>query len=405
MAILRFAALTCLLLTGFVPIVMAPPLVYPFITGKAFCFRLLTDTAFVLWAILAALDHRYRPRYSRTLVVFIAVLAAALISDLRSDHPSNAFLSNVQRMDGYINLCHLFLFFLVASSLLEAERDRRRLIGGFVSASFIVALVAFYQLYLFTAQNEPTAQLWSTIGNPSYLGQYAALMMCLAAFMAAGAPRPWPWRAMSLLNLVIVGLAQSRGAALAAAAGITVCWFTTRSRHIKVAVLGMAALAVAGFAVPAIGGWEPLVARFEHMSLDDPRVPAWQAALLAAQDRPFFGWGQEGFREAHLRHCTAQCGLFDRAHNLVIDHLIEGGVFGALAWLWLLVAGREGIGKHFERDRRAALYGFLAVYVTSDMFLFDTLTSYLPLVSVLAISATEVSSREPNGPCRSRPGS
>ena len=47
---------------------------------------------------------------------------------------------------------------------------------------------------------------------------------------------------------------------------------------------------------------------------------------------------------------------------------------------------RRAVAEGFAGAERAALYGFLVAYVVSDMTLFDTITSYLPLVAVLAVA-------------------
>ncbi|MDD2225310.1 MAG: hypothetical protein PHP97_04110, partial [Candidatus Shapirobacteria bacterium] len=56
--------LYALLLT---PFIVSGSLFFPYITGKAFYFRIITEILFSLWLILALLDKKYRPQKSPVL--------------------------------------------------------------------------------------------------------------------------------------------------------------------------------------------------------------------------------------------------------------------------------------------------------------------------------------------------
>ena len=334
---------------------------------------------------------------TRLLVAFVLVLLTTLISDLRSDHPAFAFLGSFERMEGFIALAHLFALFLVARAVLSTERRRRAWLGALVLGSMAVAAMGGLQLAMFVAAGAGRVQVSSTLGNPSFLGQYAVLMAFLAAFLACRGRWAWIWRLAAAVNIAVACVAQSRGAILALLAGAAVAALTLASRRTQAAVLvAVVALGIGAWALPEGAERVPVLERFRELSLSDVRLPAWEAALKAARDRPFFGWGQEGFREAHDRYCVANCHMFDRAHNLVVDWLITGGLFGLYAWGMLLLAARRAVAEGFAGAERAALYGFLVAYVVSDMTLFDTITSYLPLVAALAVAeARAIAARWP----------
>jgi O-antigen ligase len=137
---------------------------------------------------------------------------------------------------------------------------------------------------------------------------------------------------------------------------------------------------------PGAGLLLPLAERFAAAPLSNLRLEAWHEALDAAHDRPLLGYGQDHFKLIDYTAHPDREELFDRAHNLALDWLISGGLLGMLAWFWLLWATREAIKESYAGSQRACLYGFLVAYVGADMFLFDTMGSYLPLVAVMAIS-------------------
>jgi O-antigen ligase len=430
-AVVRLAArallLACLFTLALTPLIITPFLVYPFITGKAWFFRVLTDAAWLLFLLLG-----YRPAWSRLAIVFSSVLILAFISDVRADIPWLAFISSAERMGGWLNLLHLYLLFLIAGVVLDTPILRRRWIATFVLTSVLVALIGFLQFILFVAEGAARSQITSTFGNPSFLGQYAMLMFFLAALLTlgkaawtsggrgtSGTPRSswlftllsWPlsglygsawrslsksaakislsplWAAVAFLNLCMVFLAQSRGAVIGLLAGGVIA-LPGRWRALVLALLAL--LTVVAMTVhdprPGAGRLLPLAERFAELQPDDPRLAAWSGAIRGARERPLLGWGEESFREVAYIYCKP-CGTWwDRGHNLLIDKLVEGGIMGLLAWLWLLWAAREGVILNFQGASRRCLLGFLTAYFVSDMFLFDTMASYLPLMLVMVLA-------------------
>ena len=105
--ILRWVALGGIFLVPFVSLVVANNLFFPFITGKAFVFRILVMLATGAWLILALLDEDYRPKNSwilKALIVFVAVIGLA---DIFGANPFKSFRSNFERMEGWVTIFHL----------------------------------------------------------------------------------------------------------------------------------------------------------------------------------------------------------------------------------------------------------------------------------------------------------
>ena len=60
-----------------------PQMWYPDVTVRNFFFRYLVEALFVMWAVLACLDQRYRPKLRGSLLAmccFVAVIAVAGLS-------------------------------------------------------------------------------------------------------------------------------------------------------------------------------------------------------------------------------------------------------------------------------------------------------------------------------------
>ncbi len=105
------------------------------------------------------------------------------------------------------------------------------------------------------------------------------------------------------------------------------------------------------------------------------------------------GYGQENystvFSEKYDPRMYAQEAWFDRAHNVFMDWLVAGGVLGLAAYLalyltpiYMMWAGR---GKeNMSVVERAITTGMLVAYFVHNVFVFDSLSSYVIFIAILA---------------------
>src|SRR3989344_3326960 len=94
-------------LVPFVPLVVTSSLFFPFITGKGFAFRIVTEVIFACWLLLALRMPAFRPKRSILLWSIAAFLGIVLVADLAGENPFKALWSNFERMEGFIMLAHL----------------------------------------------------------------------------------------------------------------------------------------------------------------------------------------------------------------------------------------------------------------------------------------------------------
>ena len=347
-----------------VPVALWPGLWFPFITAKAIVFRLLLDLAFLPWLLLLIIDPAARPRWNRSAVMMVLTLLALLIADIGSAQPKAAFFSNFERMEGFVAWAYLGLFFFMMRSVMPG---RASIIFRWclVASSIIVCLIAF----IGWGPNRPQPN--STFGNPSYVGQFCAMMV----FVILSLGRRWYHLLPLALNVLAVFAAGSRGALLALAAGGVIYLLCSEVSASKKLVLGCLAALGAGFLLYVN---EPLWQRIVALGVWDNRPHIWQTAWELVKLRPIFGWGQEQLRYAFCAVQDAHCPNVDRAHNLALDWLTQAGIVGLYCWGGFLLAMRR-------ECRSSAAWAFLTVYLVSDLTLFDTLPSYLLLVGMAAL--------------------
>ena len=68
---LFYVILIGLFAVPFVPFIVSSSLFFPFITGKAFVFRLIVEVVFACYLVLAVRDKDYRPKFSWILVAVL----------------------------------------------------------------------------------------------------------------------------------------------------------------------------------------------------------------------------------------------------------------------------------------------------------------------------------------------
>ena len=211
--LVRSIILICVFITPFICLFVANNMFFPFITGKNFTFRILTEIMFGAWGILMFIDATYRPRFSWILGAATAFIAIIAIADFHGMNPYRSFWSNYERMEGLITHIHLFLYFLVAGSVVASEKIWEWLWRTTLLASVMVNL--FYAIPQISGLAESHGRLDATFGNASYLSIFNMFNVFLAAFLFLRSKDRswwtlWIYPAVAVLNLVILFYTQTR---------------------------------------------------------------------------------------------------------------------------------------------------------------------------------------------------
>jgi O-antigen ligase len=218
----------------------------------------------------------------------------------------------------------------------------------------------------------------------------APLALSLVALTHARTPRA-AFLALFAVAVLAAGILDSlsREAVLAALLmAIVLVWFSRR-RLLGLA-LGVPAVALTLFAVPAIG-----TRMNEAFATGGAgRMSIWQVAIAAWQAHPLIGWGEGGAFEAYDRYYLRVFQLYNAGwsrppHNAGLTALVDLGIVG----LVLLVAAFVATALLVRRiprgdslfDLRVALTAALIGLAFSSLFI--DLTNYKYLWLVLAAAA------------------
>jgi O-antigen ligase/thioredoxin-like negative regulator of GroEL len=396
-------------LIPFIPFIIAPSLLFPFITGKAFAFRIIVEVIFVAWLILALKDANYRPKPSWILTIFSIFLVVVAFSDALGVNPYKAFWSNYERMEGLVTILHLFAFFVVLSAFLNKEKLWRGLFATHVGASVIMGIYGLFQLAGKLTINQGGVRVDGTLGNATYLAVYLMMnfFFVLYLFVQGGEYKKklWWFAPIAILQLYILYHTATRGAILGLLGGLVVATVLLVWRERENRLVKRSALTVLISVLVVIGGFylvrnsdfvkeSQVLARFRLSPSEiksQGRYYIWPMAWQGIKEKPILGWGQEGFSYVFNKYYDSRLYAheqwFDRAHSTPIDWFIAGGIFALLSYLGLFFFALYYLWKRdkgMEFKEKSILTGILAAYFFQNIFVFDNLASYILFFTVIA---------------------
>jgi len=424
-SITRFFALAPIFILPFFTLIVANSYFFPFITGKAFYFRILVEIAFLAWVVLAFLDAKYRPKCNPLTIAVTVFTVVALVADLLGANPIRSIWSNFERMEGWMTIIHLWMLFMVMVYAFGAGDNGKKLWQNWMKVSLLsAALVAGYgfsQLFGWTGISQSATRVDASLGNAAYMAVYMLLSAGFAVYLlleskASRAIKGFKLSALEWLYLVLA-LAFSfilietatRGTMLGLVGGIVITLIvysvfgkgaSKLSRQVSGGFVGLLVVLGILFIVfknsPVIQKYEPLQ-RLASISLSNTesvsRLYIWGMALTGFEQRPVLGWGQENFNYVFNANYNPkmwnQEQWFDRAHSVYVDWAINGGIVGLLAYLALYIFFLTSVWKStLSIAEKSALTGLLAGYAIHNIFVFDNLASYVFFFAMLAFAAS-----------------
>ncbi|MFZ2500420.1 MAG: hypothetical protein WAW90_00320, partial [Minisyncoccia bacterium] len=228
--IARWIALGALFLIPLTPLLVANTYFFPFITGKAFFFRILVEIAVCACGVLAALDKEYRPRFSWIGFVVVAFVGWMFVADLFAINVMKAFWSNFERMEGWVLLAHLLGFFIAAGAVLRVEKKWRAWFLTSLAVSLVISCYALLQLAGSLAIHQGSSRVDATLGNSAYVAIYFLFNVFIALWLALTEKYSWlKWSliALAVLESVLIFFTETRGAMLGLVGALTLSAFLT----------------------------------------------------------------------------------------------------------------------------------------------------------------------------------
>jgi len=388
--------------TVLVPLVYSKAFLFPYTTTKAYVIMGLVDLLVlgVIWLMWLRPDIRpVRTSVGIALSVFVTIL---LVTSFFGVDPSFSFWASVDRITGGLMWLHLLGFFWVVTTLFRSREQWIRLFAVSVSVALVTAAVHLFTLMGIEAIGAQRGG--STFGNSSFFGTYLLFQIGFAAYLglrAKGRLRTYGIVSGAILAVTLL-LTTANAAKISLVGGVILC----------AALLLMAGGKTSGrrkagwglFLALALGFLATVALAFQEGSVvytwftdiaTGSRFVVWDMAWQAFLTRPLFGWGLENFQLVSLEFynpCLGSeyCGhelWFDRAHNKILDLLVEAGIVGLVSYVGIFVVAIRSLVK--ERVAELAVLGsVLAAYVVQNLTILDMSSGLLMFVLTLAFAAS-----------------
>jgi O-antigen ligase len=396
-----FAEATLLLLLIILPAAFNPAGALAFEPLKTSFLRAAAVIIAVAWL---AKPHRVDVGAHPIVRAGLVVVGVGALSTALSVEPRLSFLGSFDRGMGWLSLAAGGVLLLTAADVFSDDRRRERGISAVVLGAVVPCGYALLQ----RVGLDPVT--WTTLGapgssmaSPTFLGGYLVLVAPFAAYKTVCAGRSGAglryagWLALLLVICMVILLTTIRGPILglvAGAVGFVLLWRRQLGRIEIGAAVGVLVVSLALAGATGISGLQRFVnvARLGDSSVE--RLTVWGDAVripLGDPMRALVGFGPET-QAAVLEHGEATVRLtqnqqWDRAHDLLLDTWLTGGLVGVAALLVLVGSAVRSVGR-VGGVLPAAILAALVGHLVEVSFAFHTVVTGAWFWVVLGLAAS-----------------
>ena len=255
------------------------------------------------------------------------------------------------RYEGLLTYAVYFTLFVTSIALSQERSNRKILVITIMLSNALVILYGALQvLHL-----DPFAALWeqelflgrifSTIGQPNFLGQFILLTVPFMGFMAAqssGAKRMF-FMILSVLNIIILLATASRAALLGFLVMLFFAWMMGMSTLRNKSALSLSIAAIFFLIIAVFFFAQRFSVSTQEGTSLGARSVIWNSSLEAIRVRPL-GYGLETtgqvlprFMSPELYQYESLTTKIDRAHSKPLDLLITLGPLGLFTYYGFLL--------------------------------------------------------------------
>jgi len=415
--------------------------------NKVVIFRILLTIAFLAFAAKVFIGGISHWPFPRKLFILLALFGLSVfLSTYFSIHPGFSFWGSYGRQQGFYTVIHYLIFFALLVLNLRTWPQIKRVIITVVFSSIFVCLYGLLQYFNLDPLDWKekityTGRIFSTLGQPNFLGQYLMLVIPFTVFSLFFISKRLVNR---FLIFILIGLqitclifTYSRSAWLGLLAifflFVVLSLFAKRKRKIAWSLVG---LGLVGIMVIISFSFfyskrnvlsEPGEINFLNRaeSIFDIRAgsnkirlyywqAAWQEFKQASRSRKLIGYGPETLADIFVKYYRPEWGVYekintfpDRSHNAFFDMVLQFGlaglVFFALFLGYIFMAAFRYLKKSTPTKEFwlvIFLLAALAGYFTNNLLSFSLTVGYVYFYLMLALLAVIIFPAFPH----SRPG-
>lgn len=380
---------------------------------------------FFTWGKLS--ENNFSISFNPLHIVVKLFLVILTVSAIFGIDPHNSFFGSWNQSTSLVLLYILTIYACIVGFLIKKDN---KFIIKILLASFLSAVcVAFIShtgnsVFPFFGDNS------STIGNSSYAGAYLLFNAGFGAGLFFYYKKLWKKIFIFISNLIIIFcplffnkniflgkislmeifhdpfllLGVANGAAIGLLISFIVIFIfylilsSVKIKRIAGLVLLFALLCGVSYAGVMIMNPDSKVNQVYVEEKGQNRLLAWDSAISGFLDRPVLGFGFNNFYYNYQKYFSSKIFegnniefFFAQPHNVVLEHASNSGILGLGAYIALFIyliiilcANRKD-----EKDRykfiKISLIGVLFGYFIQNLFVFDTITTYLMFFTIIGI--------------------
>ncbi len=408
-----------------VPLLYIPILLYPAVFSQTVFFRIITEIIFVFYVILLFTNKKYSPLFNILTLGITFFIAILFLTSLFGVNFSRSFWGTITRQEGLFTILHLFLFFLISTSIFKEEKDWLKFFKISVLISLGVSIITIIFTIIFHLNNllDLPSLVEAIIGNTAFLGFYLMLSVFLSLFLFFKEKQnksKYFYILIILLNFIALFISGARTAIASLFLGFFLVFIfylfsleklsKEKKLFIVLTILFLVLVTIIFFAFTkdtlknsSLAKNNFFFNKILNVSLKSPsllnRLLIWKTAYKAWQDKKIFGWGSENFSIIHYRYFDPELmhhdiGTFDRPHNKFLEILSLNGIVGFISYIILFLIIFYSIYRLIKEKKLkiiegGTLFAFFVAYIFQNFFLFDTIHSYLLFFLMTGFIATK----------------
>ena len=308
------------------------------------------------------------------------------------------------RNGGFIALCCFVIIFVISSSTNSNEIYQFHKIFYLTScAVYIYGLVQITKIVSLPVNSIYKNELIATFGNPNFTSAFIGMALSVQIYIGISNFR---FKKFTLINTIVVGIGfyelfltksiQGYLVIIVNVSIFSVLFFYTNFKAVSVRFKQMISVAALLGATIFTINLQNLINWLVINGSIKQRIGYWKLALDIFQDNLLFGVGIDNMRDPATRYrsleLVKQEGIFtapDRAHNVILDHFVNGGIFTGVAWVivivWIsYVALKNIVDAKFKSESNLGIY--------ANIIWFSYLTQSLISVDHIALTTLGIMS-------------
>ncbi len=387
----------------FTPFIFIRDYFFPFVVPKTIFFRIVVDIIFIPYILLAVSNSKYRPKITPLTISITIFLGILILTSITGVNFARSFWSVFERMTGLLTFFHLFVFYIVLTSVFKERKYWERILTVSILACVLIS-------FLVLTSEDPVTRGGGTLGNSSFFSAYLLFNIFFTIILLV--IKVDFWRIFYGISLILFLFALffnqggfTKGAVSAFMVGIFILIFGSlmfyllssgkkTSKNIAFFLIILLILGTLGFF--QLDFTKEKIAKVWQSSSIQSRLVVWKMGWEGWQERPWLGWGLENFNIPFAKYFDPALPLtqdiwYDRVHNIILDTGVTSGIVGLLSYLSIFGVAIFELFKLLPKivDKRnivipLGMIALLVVYFLQNIWVFDMISSYVVLFLSLA---------------------